>query len=91
MLTCTLIDSHLAQLIALHTQHVHTQEEGRALVAETCSPSEGMLVIGSIIDLSGCFVADALVLPLVAPSELLIVGSSVRSGLAVGGTALRDS
>lgn len=78
-------DSHLAQLVTLYTQHVHTQEEVRAPVAEACNPSTG-----SIADLSGCFVADAFVFPSVAPSELLIVDCAVRSGSVVIGTALSD-
>ena len=91
MLTYTLEDSQLTQLVAPHTQHVHTQEEARAPVVEACNPSTGMLVIGSTIDPSGCFAADAFVFSPAVPSESLIVDCAVRSGSVVSGTALSDS
>ena len=60
-------------------------------MVEACNPSTGMLVIGSTIDPSGCFAADAFVFSPAVPSESLIVDCAVRSGSVVSGTALSDS
>lgn len=91
MLTGILEESDYAELVLFHTQHVHTQEEGRAPVVKACEPSAGMLVMGSTVSPGGRFVAEAFVSPSAASPELLIVGCSVGSGLVVSGTALRDS
>jgi hypothetical protein len=68
-----------AELVSSHTQHVHTQEEGRAPVVEACESSAGVFVKGPAVGPSGCSVADAFVSPSDASPELLVVGCNVGS------------
>lgn len=74
-----------------NTQHVQTQEEGKAPVVEACDLSAGMLVTGPTVGPGGLFVADAFTSPSAASPGLLIVGCSVEGASAVIGTASRDS
>jgi hypothetical protein len=71
--------SDWAELVPCHTQHVHTQEEGRAPVVEACESSAGVFVKGPAVGPSGCSVADAFVSPSDASPELLVVGCNVGS------------